>query len=444
VRVAHPGARKQSELGSVFAHSKALRILASIALLAVAAWILISLFGPKLPYKIAQQPDIAVDSPDFVRMLEALSDAGATGNNHAQVLTNGDEYYPAELQAIHNARSSVDIEAYIFEKGEIADQFLQALTERAQAGIQVRVVADAVGSLSTTKGFFKPLTSAGGHVAFFHPLKWYTWPHYNNRTHREIIVVDGKIGFIGGSGIADHWYKAKDKDHPRWRDTMLRVDGDAVRGLQGTFAENWVEASGELLAEPEFFPAGSTQGHVIAMVVNSTPSVGRATRARMLYQTLLKAARQSIYITTPYFLPDESARSELIDAKRRGVEVKIITPGKKSDHMLTRSSSHAVLGDLLKNGIEVYEYEPSMIHAKVLIVDGHWAVVGSTNIDDRSFEHNDEVNLAALDGDLPQQLTRDFENDLKSCRRFTYDDWKHRSLWERAMEWLGMLIAREQ
>jgi cardiolipin synthase len=423
--------------------SKAAKVAVFVIVGGVALFAAISLFGPKLPYRIAEPPAVAIDSADFVRTLAALADAPASGNNRIEVLANGENYYPAELDAIRHARQSVNIEAYIFEKGDVARQFLDALTERARNGVKVRLVPDAVGSISTLKNFFRPLQEAGGHIAFYHPLKWYTWPEYNNRTHRELIVVDGRIAFLGGSGIADHWLKSS-KDEPRWRDTMVRLEGDAVRAVQGTFVENWLEASGEVLSGAEYYPVAAAAGSVTAMVVNSSPSIGRATRARILYQTLLASASKSIYITTPYFLPDDRARAELIRAKMRGVEVKVLAPSKKSDHLLTRSSSHAVLGELLRNGIEVFEYQPSMLHAKVLIVDGRWVVVGSTNFDDRSFEHNDEVNLAALDGELPQQLTRDFDNDLAQAKPYTYEDWKSRSLWERAIERLGMLISREQ
>ena len=246
---------------------------------------------------------------------------------------------------------------------------------------------------SVPQALFQPLTDAGGKVARYNGLQWYRLMHLDNRTHRELRIVDGKIGFIGGAGIADQWLTGA-KGNPRWRDTMVRVEGEAVPNLQATFAENWLAAAGELLVGNAYFPAIDCPHPTAALVVNSTPTIGGSTRARVLMQLLLASARHSISITTPYFLPDKSLMHELCSAVERGVRVRILVPGRKSDHMLTRSTSRGGYGPLLNAGAEVYEYHPSMIHAKILCVDELWAVVGSTNFDNRSFGINDEVNLA--------------------------------------------------
>jgi cardiolipin synthase A/B len=419
-------------------------VISIIAIAFLALMLFLALFEPGLRYKIRLSPSLQPDSEDFQRLLAALADAQLHARNQIEVLTNGDVFYEAELEAISLARHSVNIEAYIFQKGKIARRFVAALTERARAGAQVNLVFDAIGSFATWNSYFKELREAGGQVAWYHPLRWDTLPRINNRTHRELIIIDGKVGFIGGAGVADHWYLGK-RRHPRWRDTMFRIEGEEVTGLQATFAENWLEASGELLTDKGYFPFCEVESGAIAMVVNSSPSIGGSTRARMLFQTLLASAQKSIAITTPYFLPDKSARDEMIRAiKERGVEVRIITPGKHSDHLLTRTSSRRLYGDLLKAGAQIYEYEPAMIHAKVMIVDGLWSVVGSTNFDNRSFGLNDEINLAACDDKLAARLEMDFARDMADSREVTYDEWRRRSVFERAHEWLGWVLERQQ
>jgi cardiolipin synthase len=376
-------------------------------------------------------------------MLEALTDAQVHRRSKLEVLTNGENFYEAELEAIRSARHHVHIEAYIFSRGKLTERFVRLLAEKARAGVQVRVVVDAIGSLTTTSSYFKELTTAGGRVHWYHPLRWHTWPRYNNRTHRELVIVDGRVGFIGGAGFADHWIYGE-KHHPRWRDTMVRVEGDTVVSLQSTFVENWLESSGEVLAGRDFFPPCEVQAETAALVVNSTPSAGSSTRARLLFQTLLASAQKSIRIQTPYFVPDWSARKELAKAVARGVEVKVIVPGHSTDIVLTRHSGRRIYGELLEAGVEMYEYEPAMTHVKCMVIDDVWSVVGSTNFDNRSFGLNDEVNLAALDRGLAQRLTEDFCRDLAQSHRITYERWRKRPLYERAHEALGWLLERQQ
>jgi len=421
---------------------KPLHTFAIVALIFLAAWLILTLFQPQLHYRVTA-PSAALESQEFWRMLESLTDARLQQQNKIQVLPNGENFYKAELQAISDAQHNVNVEAYVFQRGEVARRMIDALAERARAGVKVKLVIDALGSFANSKEYFKPLTDAGGQVNWYHPLRWYNWDRANNRTHRELIVIDGRKAFIGGAGIADHWLNDKD-GKKRWRDTMVLVEGPAVGALQGTFVENWLEASGEVICGTDYFPLLEGEGKSPAMVVNSTASEGGSTRARVLFQTLLASAKSSIYMSSPYFLPDSDARDELIRAVKRGVSVKIITPGKRSDHAVTRSSSRRLYGDLLQNGIQIYEYQPTMIHAKILIVDGKWSVVGSTNMDNRSFELNDEVNVAAFDGEMSRRLTEDFMNDLQSSRPISYDEWKRRPVLERVTESFGAIIQREQ
>jgi cardiolipin synthase A/B len=419
-------------------------VIAYVSIIAMALLIIVALFDPGLRYKISASLSDSNDSDNFVHMLEALVDAKANHSTQLTVLTNGPTFYEAELEAILAAKRSVNLEAYIFQKGEIAQRFVNALAERARAGVTVNVVLDGVGSAGIRKSFFSDLKKAGGNVAWYNSLKWNKLPHYNNRTHRELLVIDGRTAFIGGAGIADHWFKGKDK-HPRWRDTMVKVEGDAVPHLQATFAENWLEACGEVLTGPDYFARREGESKGDFLVVNSTPSGGGATRARMLFQVLVASATKTIHITTPYFLPDRSVIDELVRAVReRGVEVTVLVPGKRSDHMLTRSSSRHAYGKLLKVGASIYEYEPSMIHAKILLIDGMWGIVGSTNFDNRSFGINDEVNLAARDPDFTDRLQEDFAKDLAHSRKVTYEEWKRRPVWARAPELLGWVLERQQ
>jgi cardiolipin synthase len=419
-------------------------VAAVIGILVLCFLLFLALFEPGLAYKISSPVTEPLESEDFLCVLEAITDSKVHRKGLVEVLTNGEIYYEAELEAIRAARHSIHIEAYIFQKGEIAERFVEALTERARAGVEVRMVIDAVGSFASWESYFKNLRAAGGRVCWYHPLRWYTLARFNNRTHREIIVVDGRTAFLGGSGVADHWYKGVDKN-PRWRDTMFRIEGEMVASIQAVFTENWLESSGEILTDVNYFPKSETENCMETLVVDSSPGAGGSTRARILFQTLLASAQKSIHITTPYFLPDRSARREMVRAVReRGVEIKIIVPGKHSDHMLTRSSSRRLFGDLLKAGARIYEYEKAMVHAKILLVDGLWSVVGTTNFDNRSFGLNDEINLAARDEELTARLSEDFAADLSASREVTYEEWRQRSIFERMHEMLGWVLERQQ
>ena len=419
-------------------------VIAVIAILAQSFLLFLALFEPSLDYKIPTPPPDALDSPEFLRMVEALTDSKVSDCTHVEVLTNGEVFYEAELQAIRAAKRSINLEAYIFQKGEVTRRFLEVLTERAREGVQVRLVLDYVGSFASWESYFRDLTAAGGRVAWYHPPRWQTISRFNNRTHRELIIVDGRVGFIGGAGFADHWLTGR-KGHPRWRDAMFRVEGDAVASMQGTFAENWLESTGEILIGGDFFPLCESTSKAFALIINSSPSAGRSTHARMLYQTLLASAQKSVLITTPYFLPDRSAREEMRTAMReRGVRVEIITPGTKSDHFLTRHSSRRLYGELLEAGAQIYEYQSSMMHAKTMVVDGVWSIVGSTNFDNRSFGLNDEVNLAVFDPELAARLTKDFARDRAESRAITLSEWRRRPVTERLHEQFGRLLERQQ
>jgi cardiolipin synthase len=419
-------------------------VLALIAIAFQSLTIYLFLFEPGLDYRIAKHPKIISPNQECIPVLEALSSSPTYKGNKIEVLTNGECYYEAELAAIREAKHSIHLEAYIFNKGKLTKRFLEALTERARAGLSVKLVLDAIGNFLTPNSYFKELRDAGGKVEWYHPFRIHLIPRLNNRTHRELIIVDGKVGFMGGSGFADHWAYGKG-DNPAWRDTMVRIEGPAVRGLQSTFTENWLEASGEIITCKECFPELKSQGEVMALVADSSPSAGRSTRSRIIFQALLACAAKSINIETPYFLPDSGARKEMIDAvKMRGVNIRIITPGHKSDHLLTRHSSRRLYGDLLENGVRIFEYKPSMMHAKIMLIDDACSVVGSTNFDNRSFGLNDETNLIAFDKALSDRLMEDFEKDLANSEEITLEKWKNRSIAEKVVENAGRILERQQ
>lgn len=405
------------------------------------------LFEPGLRYAIKPRK-VETGSDEFLHLLGALCDAQVHGRTRVEALENGQTFYPAELAAISAAKETINLEAYIFQKGKVAQQFVEVLAERARAGVRVKLVVDAVGSLFTPDSFFQPIRDAGGRVEWYQPLRWYTFKRWNNRTHRKLIVIDGRIAFCGGADIGDDWLYGS-RGQPSWRDTVFRLEGDLVTGLQSTFAENWLESSGEILCNDDYFPRVRENDippgdQIEGMVVNSTPSAARGTRAHILYQTLIAYAQKTIHITTPYFLPDRSSLGEIVRAARdRGVKVIVLTPGKHSDHLFTRSSSRRRYGDLLKAGVEVYEYKPAMIHAKTMVVDGTWSVIGSTNFDNRSFGLNDEVNVALRGRALAERLESDFRHDLEQSRPITYEHWDRRRLREKLIEWAFRMFDRQ-
>jgi cardiolipin synthase len=329
------------------------------------------------------------------------------------------QFYPAYLKAIRRAKYAVNLEAYEFLEGQVGDELLAVLSERAAAGVEVRIVVDALGSYTTPSSYFDGLRAAGGQMCWYHPLRWNTWPKMNNRTHRKMLIVDGETGFIGGADIADHWLH--DTSVPTWRDTVFCVEGEAVAGLISAFCENWLESSGEILSSSKQFDFRSAPGGTESFVVSSTPH-GGGTQARILFQALINSARHTIRITTPYFIPDRSAREALVEAiEKRGVRVQILTAGPLIDHPIVRKLSHRSIRRLLLAGAEIHEYQPSMIHAKIMTVDGVWNVVGSTNFDHRSFALNDEVNLAVLDSELASTIEADFFDDLEQSRQLDLD-----------------------
>jgi len=409
----------------------------------VLAWLLyLLLFERGASYRTSA-PVHGLDDMERLRLLTAVLGTPAQAIHSLRVIREGPQIYEAQIAAIQAANASIHLETYIFYPGSAADAVLQALCARASEGIPVRLVVDAIGSFRTRRHHFAALEAAGGRVYRYHPLRWHMLRRWNSRTHRNLLVVDGNIAFIGGAGIADHWSRL---DPPPWRDCVVRVTGPIVRGLQAVFAENWLECAGELLVSAESFPTLEADLAAFAdgIPVGSTPTAGRSTRARMVVQLLLATARHSIDLCSPYFVPDMGIRRELLEAKARGVRIRVVTGGPYSDHGLVRRAGRRRYGTLLEAGIEIWEYASHMMHAKVLMVDGRWCLLGSTNIDHRSFGLNDEVNLLVRSPELGAELARFFEDDLSKSTALDLAKWRRRTWRERILATLGRVIERHQ
>ena len=408
---------------------------------AFVTWLVLAmLFTPHIPYHIEADVDSA--SPHFTHVLESVCQTTLEPGNRVEVFTNGDRFYPAMLQAIHEAQETVNLECYIFKKGEIGQQFITALTERARAGVRVTMVMDAVGSFGAFHESAGPLRAAGCRVEPYHRLTWYSLARLNNRTHRELLVVDGRVAFVGGAGVADWWARSKD-GKPAWRDTMVRIEGPVVSDIQGVIAENWLESRGEILTGPETYKPHEHIGDVAAFTIKSSPA-DRSTASRVLFQTLIEGANRSVRISTPYFLPDESFRKAFTRAARRGIEISVIVPGSRTDQRWVRLASRRLYGELLEHGVRLFEYGPAMTHVKTLIVDDLWTVIGTTNLDNRSFEHNDEVNVAFRDASVAARFSCDFERDRQSSVEITLESWRHRPLWEKLIGSIAWILERQQ
>lgn len=402
--------------------------------------VLVFLFTPGINYHLSRRTSI--HAGDFLYTLQSTCQTALHHGNRVEILTNGPEFYPAMLDAIRGATRSVNMECYIFQPGRIADQFIEALSDRARKGVNVTVVVDAIGSFNLWGRPVRRLREAGCRIESYQRLLWYSLARINNRTHRELFIIDGRVAFIGGAGVADWWaYPTKGK-RP-WRDTMARFEGPVVAALQGVAAENWLECCGEILTGPEYFPDLQPAGDATAFVVKSSPS-DRSTASRVAFQLLMEGADNHVHISTPYFLPDRAFRRALMVTARRGVAVTVIVPGRCTDQRWVRLASRRMWGHLLEAGVRIFEYRDTMTHAKILVVDEIWSVLGTTNIDNRSFEHNDEVNVAVQDHEVATRLLKDYERDLQDSREVTIDEWRRRPLWEKVVGPFVWILERQQ
>jgi cardiolipin synthase len=383
-----------------------------------------------------------VRDPAFLPSTQAFDRPSWSHGNRVTLLRNGIEVFPAMLEAISSAKKSVHMEMYIFWSEGIGERFRDALAERASRGVEVRLLLDGVGSPKHLKRTdVEMLRRAGCRVEFFRPVRPWMLDVLNRRTHRRILVVDGALGFTGGVGIADLW--EGDADSPEhWRDTMARIEGPVVAQMQSAFEDNWSEVTGEILVGDRYFPQAVTAGDVLASVVPSNPRPS-SSASQTLYSVAISAAERRISITNSYFVPNDTSVALLLAASRRGVNVRILVPGKVNDVPVTKASARSRFGDLLRAGAKIYEYQPTMMHAKTMVVDDLFATVGSTNFDSRSFRYNDEIELAIYDAKVAGRLEEMFEADLTKSRPYTYEQWVNRSIWNRFTEWL-LLPVRSQ
>jgi cardiolipin synthase len=405
------------------------------------AWLIVALlFTPHIPYHIESAIDARTDH--FVHVLESTCQTHLEHGNRVEILTNGDRFYPAMLDAIRRARETITMECYIYKRGEIGDRFIEALSERARAGVRVTLVMDAIGSFGAVRTSARLLRQAGCRVAAYQRFTWYRLSRLNNRTHRELLIVDGTVAFAGGAGVADWWGRSM-HGKPMWRDMMARIEGPMVSDIQGVVSENWLECCGEIMTGPETYKPHTPVGTVAGFAVKSSPA-DRSTASRALFQTLVEGATASVVIATPYFLPDKAFRAAIRRTARRGVAFVAIVPGSHTDQRWVRLASRRMYGQLLEAGVRIFEYEAGMTHVKALLVDELWAVMGTTNFDNRSFEHNDEVNVAFRDPAVTARVGADLQADLRDSREITLEAWHRRPVWEKLIGTVAWILERQQ
>jgi cardiolipin synthase len=396
---------------------------------------------PAAPPRYGLDHQFPVDSPEFLATVAGASGSPFIAGNTLTLLNNGDAFYPPMLDAIRRAESSVTIEAYIYWAGNVGREFAEALAERALSGKKVKILLDAIGSASIGAEILGQLESAGCQVAWYNPIRWYTLGRFNNRTHRKSLIIDGRIAFTGGAGIADHW-RGNARGPDEWRDLQIRLEGPAVVPLQTGFAHNWQQTTGELLSGDEYYPIIPRAGAQAVQTLLSSPETG-ASSVRTMYYLSIVCARESIDIANPYFIPDPVAIETLIDAKRRGVDVRIMVSGIRNDNWLARYNSVRLFGRLLEAGIEILEYNRTMLHHKTMVVDRRWITVGTANFDNRSFAHNEESNINAFDTGLAGQLHASFSDDLGGCDRLTFERWQRRGVRSRIQEFVASFLQEQ-
>lgn len=436
------------------------------------------------PPKYGLEHEFAVDSDEFLTTITGASGVPILPGNRLDVLLNGDEFYPVMLEEIHRARTSITIEAYIYWAGGIGHRFAEALAAKAHEGIPVKILLDAVGSATIGSEILGILEKGGCQLAWYNRIRWDTIGQFNHRTHRKSLVVDGRVGFTGGAGIADVWLgHAQSPGH--WRDTQIRIAGPAVTALQTGFAQNWLQTTGELLSGATYYPEHDPPSHGLD---NSRPRVGATPRSladprspfgetshrrdlgdrksrfsatglavqtimsspesgassvRLMHYLLIVCARRSIYIANPYFVPDQASIDMLIEARQRGVDVRIMVAGRHNDTWLARQNSRRLYGPLLRAGMQILEYDKTFMHQKTMVVDGLWVSIGTTNFDNRSFAHNEETSVCIKDAELAAFMEETFRSDMRACVRVELEAWQRRGLWTKSLEAVASLLEAQ-
>ncbi len=416
-------------------------VIAAVVLTLVVVFIALNLTGGEKEIKHRVERLYSTADPHFQYVMGELLGPPITGGNRYEVLVNGDRIFPSMLEAIRSARKSIDFETYIYWSGDIGRTFADALVERARDGVAVNVLLDWVGSAKMDDSLMDELKAAGVTILKYHPPHWSHLNRLNNRTHRKLLVVDGRIGFTGGVGIADKWTgDAQDPDH--WRDTHFRIEGPVVAQMQAVFMSNWIKSTGRVLHGADYFPPPEPVGEGRAQVFSSSPS-GGSDSMQLMYLLSIAAAERTIRLSSAYFVPDDLTSEALLAALARGVTLQIVTPGPHTDTETVRSASRATWGRLLAAGAEIYEYQPTMYHCKVMIVDELLVSAGSTNFDNRSFRLNDEANLNIYDAEFARAQVAIFDADRARSRRMTLADWERRPWRERLAEKMASLLGSQ-
>lgn len=409
-----------------------LLVMVSVLLSALAMLLARNFATPEKKLSLLVPHSHGISDAQFRREMGLLLGPPILAGNRVTALQDGDEIFPAMLQAIAAARHTITFETYIYWSGQIGEQITEALCERARAGVKVHVTIDWLGSVKMDAALIERMRQAGVQVQVYRPLTWYNLDRVNNRTHRKLLVIDGRIGFTGGVGIADQWSgHAQDPEH--WRDSHFRIEGPAVAQLQAAFNDNWIKTTGTTLTGEAYFPALTAVGDSAAHMFLASPQ-GGSESMHLMYLMAIAAAEHRIDLAASYFVPDRLLIHALLEARRRGVAIRILVPGEHIDSDTVRLSSRADWGPLLASGIEISEYQPTMLHVKMLIVDSELVSVGSTNFDLRSFRLNDEASLNIYDHQFAAQMTAVFERDLAHGKTYSHAMWEQRALREKFLE----------
>jgi len=412
--------------------------IAVVAMIVIIAGLTLMLWsaqrGRETHLAVKQPGELGALVPSIVGLTQGSLEQG----NDVVLLQNGDQLFPPMLRDIAGAKQSIHVESYIWWEGDICNELAKLLALKAREGVEVRLLLDASGGRKLDKTLETIMLDAGVQVRKFHPVRLSNLGRLNNRDHRKLVVIDGRIGYLGGFGFAKEWTgHAQDRNH--WRDIGVRVAGPVVNKLQGAFCENWIEETGEIPAGQKYFPPLPASGHTAAHLAFTSPS-GSISSVQVLYYLAISAAKREVLIQNPYMLPDDDAINAMAAAVKRGVDVRIMVPATSAtDSPIVQHASHHMFGTLLKNGIKVYEYKKTLLHQKVMVVDGTWSCVGSTNFDDRSFQHNDEISMAFVDSRIAAQLRATFADDLRFTQQRQFQEWRARPLWHKAIDGIAYL-----
>lgn len=415
-------------------------VIASSAVTAFACMLYIMLSrGRGTPY-LKLEPSQYPPVQDALPMLAGLTESAVHRGNRVTVLQNG-ALYPAMLADIAAAEGCVHLETFVWSAGKLESQFVDALTAKARTGVKVRVLIDSLGASKANSGELERLCDGGVELASYCKPRWWNWRRFNHRTHRKVLVVDGRIGYTFGHGIADQWLGDGDSpDH--WRDTAVRLEGPVVHALQAVFAQNWVEETHKVLGSAECFPTLEPRGDVAAHVVSSA-SHDAVSSVAMLYTMAIATARREVLIQNPYFAPSDGVVELLAMMVKRGVKIHLMVPGKHTDSPFVRRAGCNLYDSLLEAGVRVYEFQPTLLHQKIVVIDEIWSHVGSTNFDARSLALNEEIGVGLLDARAAAELKAAFQHDLRHCRELELEDWRRRPLYARAYERFAYLLHEQ-